>query len=154
MKFEAYLSLLTVDDIPEMESIEKQTRLSFWGREHYQKFLREFPEYFGCKAMISQLPELNELAGFLLARSVFENLEILKVGVLPAYQRLGIGTRLMEAAYTEGIRRGCRRCFLEVRASNQVAIGFYNAHKFRVTGRRTDYYSNPAEDALIMERPF
>jgi len=152
MKSETYLSILTIDDIPEMESIEKQTSLSFWGRDNYQKFLLEFPEYFGCKAMIFQLPGGNELAGFLLARSIFENLEILKVGVLPTYHRRGIGTRLMEEAYCEGIKRGCRRCFLEVRKSNRGAIDFYYTHKFRVTGKRAGYYSNPTEDALIMER--
>jgi ribosomal-protein-alanine N-acetyltransferase len=92
-------------------------------------------------------------AGFLLARSVFDDLEILKIGVLPAFQRKGIGTTLMQAAYTEGKRRGCRRCFLEVRMSNRIAIEFYYRHGFKVAGSRLNYYSDPVEDAWIMERP-
>ena len=60
----------------------------------------------------------------------------------------------MRAAYGEGIRRGCHRCFLEVRKSNQAAIDFYIAHQFQIAGSRRNYYSDPMEDALIMERSF
>ncbi len=152
MVSESYLATLTVEDIPELHHLETVTNLSFWGEDNYRKFLEEFPEYFGCKVMA--LGDANEwaMAGFFLARSLFENLEILKVGVDPPYQRKGIGTQLMEAAYAEGIKRGCRRCFLEVRKSNQGAIDFYIRHRFRFAGTRLNYYSNPIEDAWIMER--
>ena len=63
-----------------------------------------------------------------------------------------MGTTLMEAAYAEGIRRGCRRCFLEVRKSNGPAIEFYYRHGFKTAGSRINYYSDPVEDAWIMER--
>ncbi len=149
---ESYLSILTVDDIPGLHQLEVVTSLSFWGEENYRKFLEEFPEYFGCKAVVLAEADQWKMAGFFLARSLFENLEILKVGVEPAYQRLGLGTQLMEAAYAEGIKRGSRRCFLEVRKSNQGALDFYLRHRFRFAGTRLNYYSNPVEDAWIMER--
>jgi len=151
MELTSYLSLLTVDDIPFLQRLEEETNLSFWGRENYRKFLEEFPEYFGCKVTVWHQEEYR-LAGFLLARSLFENLEVLKVGVFPEFHRKGLGTALMEAAYAEGIRRGCRRCFLEVRKSNRPAIEFYYRHKFRIAGSRLNYYSDPVEDAWIMER--
>lgn len=147
-----YLCLLTVDDIPQLESLEQQTRLSFWGQENYRRFLLEYPEYFGCKVVVQGSEGKDKLAGFLLARSLFDYLEVLKVGVSPAYQRQGIGTQLMEAVYSEGIKRGCRRCFLEVRKSNESAIAFYHAHRFRIAGTRLNYYTGPIEDAWIMER--
>jgi ribosomal-protein-alanine N-acetyltransferase len=147
-----HLSLLTVEDIPSLEKLEGETHLSFWGAENYRRFLQDFPEYFGCKSALIKDDGLRELVGFYLARSLFENLEILKVGVYPAYQRQGIGTQLMESAYAEGIRRGCRRCFLEVRKSNDSAIQFYFLHKFKIAGTRLNYYSDPIEDARIMEK--
>ena len=95
----------------------------------------------------------GDSVGFFLARSIYDNLEILKLGVFPEYQRQGIGTQLMETAYAEGIRRGCNRCFLEVRKSNQTAIQFYyHRHNFRIAGTRLNYYTDPVEDAWIMER--
>ncbi len=147
-----YLALLSTGDIESLEKIEEEIHLSFWGTENYRRFLEEFPEYFGCKAVVVKEVGRKEFAGFYLARSLFENLEILKVGVYPQYQRQGIGTQLMESAYSEGIRRGCRRCFLEVRKSNQNAIQFYYGHKFKISGSRLNYYTDPVEDAWVMER--
>ena len=146
------LSPLTVADVPALEKLEEATRLAYWGLENYRKFLEDYPEYFGRKALVNTPGSPKRLAGFLLARSLFENLEILKVGVYPDFHRRGIGTLLMEAAYAEGNNRGCGRCFLEVRKSNQGAIDFYYRHRFKIAGSRLNYYTNPVEDAWIMER--
>ncbi len=147
-----YLARLTVADIPSLQPLEEQVQLAFWGKDNYCRFLKEFPEYFGCKAVLLTEESKKTLVGFFLARSICENLEILKLGVFPVCQRQGIGTDLMQSAYAEGIKRGCSRCFLEVRKSNQRAIQFYYNHNFRVAGSRLNYYTDPVEDAWIMER--
>jgi len=147
-----YLAYLTAEDVPSLRPLEDQVKLAYWGKDNYRRFLEEHPDYFGSKAIILTETGEKRLVGFLLARSVFENLEILKVGVFPECQRQGIGTQLMETAYAEGIRRGCLRCFLEVRKSNQSAIQFYHDHSFRIAGTRLSYYTDPVEDAWIMER--
>ena len=152
IRLTTYLTPLTTDDIPILEKLEGQTHLSFWGAENYRRFLEEFPEYFGCKVVALGERGRKRLAGFILARSLFETLEILKVGVFPEFQRQGVGSTLMQAAYSEGLRRGCTRCFLEVRKSNEEAIHFYHGHKFKVAGTRLNYYTDPVEDAWIMER--
>jgi ribosomal-protein-alanine acetyltransferase len=143
---------LSVDDVGLLQPLESSVRLSFWGNDNYRRFLEECREYFGFKAVPQTVSGEEKLAGFFLARSIYENMEILKIGVSPECQRQGIGTRLMEASYVEGINRGCTRCFLEVRKSNQKAILFYHAHQFRIAGTRRNYYSDPVEDAWIMER--
>ncbi len=155
-RFEAdsncYMARLTVEDIAFLKPLEDQVKLAFWGKDNYRRFLEEFPEYFGCKAVLPLSHRQQKLAGFFLARSIYESLEILKIGVFPEFQRQGIGTQLMETAYSEGVRRGCNRCFLEVRKSNQSAIQFYYSHNFRIAGTRLNYYTDPIEDAWIMER--
>jgi [ribosomal protein S18]-alanine N-acetyltransferase len=140
---------LKAEDIPFLEPLETITHLSFWGESHYVRFLQQ-EEYFGCKAESSE-PGCSRMVGFFLARSVLENLELLKIGVYPEYQNAGIGTRLLQAAFEEGTKRGCLRCFLEVRKSNESAIRFYLHHKFTIAGERINYYTNPVEDAWIME---
>jgi [ribosomal protein S18]-alanine N-acetyltransferase len=147
-----YLARLTVDDVPLLQPLEDQVKLAFWGQDNYRRFLEEYPEYFGCKAVLHIDSGQEKLVGFFLARSIYDNLEILKLGVFPGCQRQGIGTELMETAYSEGVRRGCNRCFLEVRKSNQIAIQFYYRHNFRIAGTRLKYYTDPVEDAWIMER--
>jgi ribosomal-protein-alanine acetyltransferase len=144
------ISDLTAEDLLELEGLESVTHLSFWGAENYSRFLQQ-PEYFARKAVAKTSAGIR-LLGFFLARSVLENLELLKIGVYPQFQSQGIGTCLLEAAFAEGMRRDCLRCFLEVRKSNVGAIRFYLNHQFKMAGERTNYYSDPLEDAWIMER--
>lgn len=47
---------------------------------------------------------------------------------------------------------GSKTCILEVRASNDTAIKFYNNCKFEKISTRKKYYSD-GEDALVMEGP-
>ena len=39
---------------------------------------------------------------------------------------------------------------LEVRATNLPAQALYTRHGFRAAGRRRNYYTDPTEDALVM----
>ena len=107
-------------------------------------------DFGGCGGR--QETDEKRLAGFSLARAAFDDLELLKIGVAPEFQRLGLGTRLMDETFAESGRRSCTRCFLEVRKSNQKAIQFYSINGFRIVGARLNYYSNPVEDAWVMER--
>ena len=145
------ISALTQHDVSELQELEEITNLCFWGVEHYKRFLAQ-QEYFGRKAELDIEFEQGKLVGFFIARAILENLELLKIGVYPGYQKQGIGARLLQAAFVEGLRRGCQRCFLEVRKSNQGAIQFYFDQNFKIAGERINYYTEPIEDAWIMER--
>jgi [ribosomal protein S18]-alanine N-acetyltransferase len=142
---------LSMQDLPDLQPLEDLTHLSFWGTEHYRRFLEQ-PEYFSRKAVAAVAPDAVRIVGFFLARAVLENLELLKIGVYPGYQKQGIGTRLLNAAFLEGSRRGCLRCLLEVRKSNDGAVQFYLNHRFHIAGERRNYYTEPVEDAWTMER--
>jgi ribosomal-protein-alanine acetyltransferase len=145
------IAAMTVQDILDLEPLESITHLSFWGTEHYTRFLEQ-QEYFSRQAVATLAPGVTRMVGFFLARAILENLELLKIGVYPEFQNLGIGTRLLNAAFAEGLKRGCLRCFLEVRKSNEAAIKFYHNHQFNIAGERINYYTGPVEDAWIMER--
>lgn len=49
-------------------------------------------------------------------------------------------------------RRRIERIILEVRASNLAAQSLYRTHGFTRIARIKDYYRNPGEDALVMQR--
>ena len=57
----------------------------------------------------------------------------------------------MRSAVNESGRRNARKVLLEVRKSNNPAINFYLKFNFKITGDRKNYYSNPIEDAYVME---
>lgn len=89
--------------------------------------------------------------GFICFWVVFEELHLMDVAVEPAYRRLGVARRLVSHALAFGAARGARRALLEVRISNKAAQGLYARFAFRETGIRPKYYTNPVEDARLLE---
>lgn len=87
---------------------------------------------------------------FLIARAVADEFEILNLAVTPAHRRRGIALRLMNEAFQYARTAGARRAYLEVRASNAVAIALYSRLGFTECGRRPRYYQYPVEDAVVL----
>jgi ribosomal-protein-alanine N-acetyltransferase len=100
--------------------------------------------------MAGWVAQRHELAGFIVARRVGGDLEILNFAVRPEARRRGIGAALLRAATAWGSTFSAEKTFLEVRISNLAAIRFYERNGFGVTGRRPGYYSAPIEDALVL----
>jgi [ribosomal protein S18]-alanine N-acetyltransferase len=80
-----------------------------------------------------------EVAGFALARRMFEETELLLLAVDPLHQSRGVGRALIEHVQTEIISRGGGNIFVEVRATN-AARQFYDRLGFVQTGLRKNYY--------------
>jgi len=108
----------------------------------------------GWVASLSGDPSANEgkgagpIIGFITARVAADEMEILNLAVAPDQRRRGAASALLRAATAWGLANEARRGFLEVRASNLAAIRFYEMAGFTETGRRTNYYASPVEDAL------
>ena len=81
---------------------------------------------------------------------VFEELHVLNVAVHPDWRRRGVATRLVRTVFESAIAKGVSRGLLEVRASNLSAQRLYARFGFQVIARRSGYYTQPTEDALIM----
>lgn len=72
------------------------------------------------------------------------------IAVDPAWQRHGIGARLLLNLTRASLERDCRHMTLEVRVSNQAAQQMYRRFGFDTEGVRKNYYAESKEDALIM----
>ncbi|MGH9740135.1 MAG: ribosomal protein S18-alanine N-acetyltransferase [Candidatus Acidiferrales bacterium] len=94
--------------------------------------------------------EENEILGFLVARRVGGDIEILNFAVQPEARRCGVGGMLLAAAMQWGGTVKAETVMLEVRASNFAALQFYERRGFSVAGRRPRYYMSPIEDALLL----
>lgn len=94
--------------------------------------------------------EESSVLGFLVARRVVNEIEILNFAVFSEARGRGIGAMLLRETLTWGETFGAEQVILEVRASNSAALRFYERHNFRIVGRRERYYSEPAEDALLL----
>jgi ribosomal-protein-alanine N-acetyltransferase len=91
----------------------------------------------------------DEILGYALGWSVGEEAELARIGVLPAFRGVGWGEKLARALLEEFAARGVKSVFLEVRASNEVALRMYAHCGFKVVGRRREYYAD-GEEAKIM----
>ncbi len=91
--------------------------------------------------------------GFMLARVVADEAEILTLGVLAEARRYGVGRRLLESACARARTLGARRIYLEVGAGNTAGLALYRQLGFTETGRRDGYYDrgdDAREDAVLM----
>jgi len=88
--------------------------------------------------------------GFAVAGLLPPQAELEMVAVAAEAQGQGIGRALLERLFSELRQAGIEEVFLESRASNQPALGLYRRLGFRETGRRSGYYADPIEDAVVM----
>jgi len=88
--------------------------------------------------------------GVALSWRAADELHLLDLAVAPAHRRRGFGQRLLAAVVEDAKTTGARVVLLEVRASNQAALGLYRQAGFVEHGVRRGYYATDGEDALEM----
>jgi len=104
----------------------------------------------------------NRLARYVVARAgstvvgfggvwlMVDEAHVTTIGVHPHWRRQGVGRRLMVALIDLAEELRASRVTLEVRAGNLGAQALYAELGFKVAGRRTNYYTDDGEDALVM----
>jgi ribosomal-protein-alanine acetyltransferase len=135
---------LEARDIDAVVEIQTQCpEASQWSRKEYETLARD--------AAPCWVAENNgRVVGFLAARELADEMEILNVAVASASRRQGIASQLLLEAVRWGAANGTVRVYLEVRASNAAAMAFYQSRKFRASGMRPRYYRDPADDAVLL----
>lgn len=80
---------------------------------------------------------------------LYENAEIVRIGVHPDKRKKGYGKQLMDYALNHARKQACQQISLEVRVSNQKAISLYEKCGLVISHRSKKHYSN-GEDAYVM----
>lgn len=95
----------------------------------------------------------SEPAGFVLARAIAGEAEIVTIGVAPGRQGAGIGAALLQGALATARAAGAEAVFLEVAENNNQAYRLYTRQGFQKIGRRPNYYrqKDGAVAALVMK---
>ena len=94
----------------------------------------------------------DTVAGYIGSQTVIDETDMMNVAVHPSYRRKGIAGELVNALVDALKMRQSHSLTLEVRASNDPAIGLYQKLGFAQVGRRPNYYRTPKEDALILRK--
>ena len=139
-------------DIDRIIDIERSWHhLSHWSIDSYYRLLNDDSFTSSFVAEIEDNSNRPNIVGFVIFHIAGDVSEIYNIAVENNYARSGVGQQLMSAAIQESGRRKARRVVLEVRKSNHPAINFYLKFTFKIAGERKNYYSNPPEDAYVME---
>lgn len=107
----------------------------YWRDSDIAQLLRQS----GGWALIANAPDGQGLA-FGLFRQIFDECEIVSLGVVPGARGRGHGHALLCEALARGAGRGIGRWFLEVRADNPTARALYGRLGFARVGLRRGYY--------------
>jgi ribosomal-protein-alanine N-acetyltransferase len=96
----------------------------------------------------------GKAVGYLIGRLIQAERcgELYNIGVDPRFRRNKIGNALLEEFVDFCASENFEKIYLEVRKSNETAIQFYLKNNFAVVGKRTNFYSNPTEDAILMAK--
>lgn len=139
-------------DIDRIIDIERSWHhLSHWSIDSYYRLLNDDSFTSSFVAEIEDERSCLSIVGFVIFHIGADISEIYNIAVENGYARSGIGNQLMAAAIQESARRKATKVVLEVRKSNSPAINFYLKFNFGIAGERRNYYSNPVEDAYVME---
>ena len=120
-------------------------RLRPWSAGEFSDLLRN-PHVFLCP---------SPPHAFALGRAVADEAELLTIATDPKVRRSGHGMHCLQAFEFEAIRRGARRCFLEVDSENAGAIRLYETAGYTVAARRKGYYAltgGAHADAIVMAK--
>jgi ribosomal-protein-alanine N-acetyltransferase len=134
---------MSASDVSAVLSIlEESLEASIWTRESLLDSAN------GGNAWVAELG--GRVAGILVGRVAADEFEVLNLAVAKAQRRRGVATQLVKVALESARIAGARQAYLDVRASNKGGIALYEQLGFRVCGRRSNYYRDPIEDAILL----
>ena len=133
---------LTSDDINYIEQIFNLEKEIFKNSAFSKSYLNTLIK--GDNSFIYIYLIDDKVCGYLIILDSIDVYEILAIATVEEYRNKGIAQELLAKIRIKNI-------FLEVRESNQTAINFYKKNKFKEISIRKNYYSKPAENAIIMK---
>ncbi len=135
------------DDLTRIAWLEASTFGDPWSLEMLAGELEQ-PTALLHQASWGELPA----CGYSAFRHGWGEAELLRLAVLSAERRRGVGRALVEHGLERLRQAGIKTCLLEVRIDNEAAISLYRALGFAPAGRRRGYYRD-GSDALVLSRP-
>ncbi len=95
--------------------------------------------------------EIPGITGHAIVSILFEDAELQRIAVLPAYRRQGLARQLLHATLAMAKEDGAERLLLEVRETNVAALALYRDEGFAEIDRREKYYRD-GTTGIVLER--
>ncbi|MGH7183694.1 MAG: ribosomal protein S18-alanine N-acetyltransferase [Nitrospiraceae bacterium] len=143
----------TLECLPDLLQIEEACFSAPWTRKMLEVELsgNPFAHFLLAKRVSQGQADVLSISGYLCFWVVFEEVRLMNLAVIEPMRHKGIARALVKQSLEVGLAQGAMRAVLELRASNQAAHGLYLSLGFRGGTTRPAYYTDPVEDALLME---
>jgi ribosomal-protein-alanine N-acetyltransferase len=128
-----------------MRLVNHSATAAHWSRAQYDRVFGEGVP----RRLAFVIEEGTTLQGFLVAHEIANEWEIENIAIAGAARQRGLGTRLLGEFLDRARAEGGTSMFLEVRESNHAARLLYEKWAFEESGRRSGYYIQPQEDAIV-----
>jgi ribosomal-protein-alanine N-acetyltransferase len=153
MAHELQIVSATADMLTDILQLEEACFSAPWTRKMLEAELtgNQFAHFLVAMDQETAEPSRRSIVGYHCCWIVFEELRLMNLAVQESMRRRGIGRALVAEAIGLGLAHGATRAVLEVRASNEAAQCLYRRLGFVPMSTRRQYYSNPVEDAVLME---
>ncbi|MCD8028721.1 MAG: ribosomal protein S18-alanine N-acetyltransferase [Erysipelotrichaceae bacterium] len=139
------LRFMEINDLKRIIELEKQLFIDeSWSEKDFLYEMNENDFSFNYV-----LEENHQIIGYVGLWLLYEQAQIITIGVDKAYQNSGYGSYMMEKMIDLSRYHGCSHMSLEVRVSNIPAIALYKRYGFEIEAIRKNYYRN-YEDAYLM----
>ncbi|MDO5563628.1 MAG: ribosomal protein S18-alanine N-acetyltransferase [Eubacteriales bacterium] len=94
----------------------------------------------------------NDIIGYGIIRIIGNEAEILKICIRKECRKKKCAEILLNLMMITCIQKTIQAIHLEVRESNKAAISLYEKHNFVKISERKNYFKEPTENAIIMEK--
>ena len=140
----AHIRPMVHEDVAQVSDVERRSYEFPWSHGVFRDCLLA-----GYHCIVIERDE--RVAGYAILSVAAGEAHVLNLCVDPQFRQLGYGERLLNAIMEYATAAGVREMFLEVRPSNEKAIGLYQKNGFRKIAHRPAYYqSNEGrEDAAV-----
>lgn len=136
---------MTIQDLEGVYRIEQSSFATPWTFESF------YNELTGNHLAYYAVVELDDkIIGYGGLWRVIDEAHITNIAIHPDWRGKGYSKWLMTHLMNYSRSQNLERMTLEVRVSNQVAIGLYQQLGFEKAGVRPKYYEDTKEDALIL----
>ena len=143
------------EDLAQVLQIERNTQRVPWSRLAFEESLTrsETDQMAPYHCQVFCPEESEQIVAFFIVAQVLDELHIMNLAVATQAQGRGYGHLILKRITELANQLQSKKVFLEVRASNTVAISLYEKWNFQQIGTRPNYYrteqASSFEDALI-----
>jgi len=137
--------LMEAGDVERVAAIEGASFSSAWQADTFRTLLHR------PGAELWVLDSLHDgVIGYSVLWCILDQGELANIAIADGHRGRGLGALLLGRMLDVGRAQNVASVYLEVRSSNEAAVGLYERFGFVHIGVRKSYYNKPREDALVM----